>query len=70
MFKIRGLVLDLLHLVLEISSNPTPAAIHEGLRVFEILLEESLEVGPRQGTHGLASALVLVPTKADPTTKE
>lgn len=71
MFKVRGPVLDFFHLVLGVSSNPTPDAIHQGPGVSEILSEEGLEIIPRQESYSiLDSMLVLVPSKADPTTKE
>ena len=50
-------VLDFFHLVQRISFNPTPDAVHKGPEVSEVLWEESLEIGPRQGTHGLAWTL-------------
>lgn len=46
MFKMRGPVLDFFHLVLRISSNPTPATVHKGPGVSEIFLEEGLEFWP------------------------
>lgn len=68
----RSPVLNFLLLVLSVSFNSTPDAIHEGPGVSGIPLEESLVIDPKQGSYsiGLDSMLVLVPTKADPSTKE
>ena len=70
MLEVRSAILNFLLLVLEISLNPAPDGIHERPGVPETLSEECLELNPRQGSHCLASKLVLVPTKADSITKE
>lgn len=67
-----GPILGPLLLVLRASLKSAPDGIHERTGIFEILSKESLEIHPRQGGYSFAlySALVLVPTKADPTTRE
>ena len=62
--------LNFLLLVLEVSSNATPGGIYESPGASETLLKESFELDPRQKSHCLASTFILMPTKADPTTKE
>lgn len=59
------------HLVLRISFNSTQDATHKGPGVSEVLPEEDLKVNPRPGSYFLLDLmLVLVSTKADPTSKE
>ncbi len=72
MLEVRGPILEPLLLVLRASLNSAPDGIQERTGIFDILSKESLEIHPRQGGHSFAldSALVLVPTNADPTTKE
>lgn len=58
--------MDVLLLVLGVPFDLAPDAIHEDPRVSEILLGESLEIKPRQGSYSiLDSTLVLVPTETD-----
>ena len=68
----RRPILNFFPLILGVLSNTTPGSIHGSPWVTQTLSKESLELNPRQGGHsfGLVPTLVLVPTKADPTTKK
>ena len=49
----RSPILNALLVVLRVSLNSAPDEVDESPRVAEILLNESLEVSPRQGNHSL-----------------
>ena len=70
MFEVRSPILNFLLLVLGVSFNATLDGIHERPGISKTVLKEAFELDPRQGDRCLASTLVLVPTKADPLTKE
>lgn len=68
----RSSVMDFLLLLLRVSFNHSPDAIHEVTGVSKILSAEGLEINLRQGSYsiGLDSRLVLVPTESDHSAKE
>ena len=72
MFEVRRPIANFRMLVLGVLSNMTPGDVHKNSWVTQTLSKESLELNPRQGSHffSLVPTLVLVPTKADPITKE
>ena len=69
--EVRSPILNLLSMIPRVSFDSAPDAVHESPGFSEILLEKNLEIDPKQRGYSFAldSALVLVLTKADPTTK-
>ena len=70
MLKVGCPISGFFQLVLEVLPKLTPNTINEGLGTPEILLEESLELWPRDKSGAFVAAFVLSPSKADGTTEE
>ena len=61
---------DFFQLILGVLPKLTPDAVNEGLRASEVLMEEDLELWPRNWSGALVAALVLGPSEADGATEE
>ena len=61
---------DFFQLILGVPPELTPDAVNEGLRASEVLLEEGLELWPRDWSGALVAALVLSLFEADGATEE
>ena len=70
MLKVEGVVLSLFQLVLEVPSKLAPDTIDKGLEVPKVLLEEVLELRPRNRSGAFVAALVLGPSEANGATEE
>ena len=70
MLKVGGVVLTFFQLILGVPSKLTPDTINKRLGVCKVLLEESLELWPRDWSGALIRALVLGSSKADGAAEE
>ena len=72
MLKMRRPILSFFSLVLGVLPNSAPKCVHQSTGVTKILLKESFELDLRQEIFDclIFPTLVLVPTKADLTTKK
>ena len=68
----RRPIVNFLPLVLGVLPNSTPNSVHQSTGVTKTLPKESFELDPRQEIFDclVFPTLILVPTKADPITKE
>ena len=68
----RRPIVNFFPLVLGVSPSSTPDSVHQSTGVTKTLLKESFELDLRQEIFDclVFLTLVLVPTKANPTTKE
>ena len=70
MLKVGCSISSFFQLVLGVLSKLTPDTVNKDLRVSEIFLEESFEVGPRDRSGAFVVVLVLSPFNADRATKK
>ena len=70
MLKVGGVVLSLFQLILGVPSKLAPNTIDKGLEVPKVLLEEVLELRPRDRSGAFVAALMLGSSEADGGTEE